>query len=769
MIEVRFHGRGGQGAVVASEILATALFKEGKFVQAFPAFGVERRGAPVMAFLRFDSLPIRRRCQIYEPDHVVVLDPTLLLAIDVTTGLKPNGSILINSDSPPQSFTPLQKFLVATVPAAEIAVAHKLGTRTNPIVNTAILGAFARVTGFVSLEAITESIAEKIPTRHQERNQAAAREAYERVTIATLQHHSPFDGEGQGERSSREKRSRKRGLPRKERAMKTPIVFTSEQEMPPMAVSLADMGHNRTGSWRYLRPIYSEKLAPCTGACPAGNDIPRIMSLVAEGRHVAAWRLLRATSPLPGVCGRVCYHPCESACNRKDFDEALSVAAIERFLADECFDLEDEIPSRARRAERVAVVGSGPAGLTCAYFLAKDGYSVTVFEAESEPGGMLRVGIPQYRLPRAVLDREIESIARWGVEFTVNTRIGRDIDLEKLWEQHEAVFIATGAHRSRPLGIPGEELALTGLEFLKRVNAGDSVQIGKRVLVIGGGNTAMDAARTALRLGARPLVVYRRTRGEMPAISEEIAEAEHEGIQFEFLAAPQTIRRLHGQLEVQFIRMQLGEPDQSGRRRPVPIPGSEFVMRADSILKAVGEEPELSFLSDSVETSEGIVISHAQGLLERAGIFIGGDAQTGPSTVVQAIGAGREAARAIQSFLRGGRKPKAVKLEEARRVNFSYFAHAPRVPTEHLPVSERITSFSESKQPISAELARAEAKRCFSCGVCNYCDNCWVFCPDAAIARVNGTYEVNYDFCKGCGVCAEECPRNVISLMEEEL
>jgi 2-oxoacid:acceptor oxidoreductase delta subunit (pyruvate/2-ketoisovalerate family) len=549
--------------------------------------------------------------------------------------------------------------------------------------------------------------------------------------------------------------------------MKHPIVFTSEQEMPPMAVSLADMGHNRTGSWRYLRPIYSEKLAPCKGACPAGNDIPRIMSLVAEGRYRDAWRLFRQTSPLPGVCGRVCYHPCESACNRKDFDEALSVAAIERFVADECFDLEDEIPSRARRTERVAVVGSGPAGLTCAYFLAKDGYSVTVFEAESEPGGMLRVGIPPYRLPREILDREIELIARWGVEFTVNTRIGRDMDLEKLWEQHDAVFIATGAHRSRPLGIPGEELALTGLEFLKTINVGRSVQIGTKVLVIGGGNTAMDAARTALRLGARPVVVYRRTREEMPAIPEEIEEAEHEGIQFEFLAAPKAIRRLNGQLEIQFIRMQLGEPDKSGRRRPVPIPGSEFALRADAVLKAVGEEPELPFLSQSLETSAGIIIDRSQEL--RTGIFIGGDAQTGPSTVVQAIGAGKEAARAIHGFLRGERKPKAVKLEEALRVNLSYFAHLPRVPTEHLPASERIANFSESKQPISAELARAEAGRCFSCGVCNYCDNCWLFCPDAAIARVNGGYEIDFDFCKGCGICAEECPRSVISLVEEEL
>ncbi len=546
-------------------------------------------------------------------------------------------------------------------------------------------------------------------------------------------------------------------------------IFTSAQEMPPMAVSLADMSQNRTGSWRYLRPVYSEKLAPCKNACPLGNDIPRILSLVSEGRYEDAWRRFRETSPLPGVCGRVCYHPCETKCNRKDFDEPLSIASLERFVADACFELTDRIPDRPHRSEKIAIVGSGPAGLTCAYFLAKDGYTVTVFEAASQPGGMLRLGIPSYRLPREVLDREIELIVRWGVEFRTNTKIGQDIDIEELWEQYDALFIATGAHRSRALNIPGEEFALTGLEFLKAVNAGQSVVLGKRVLIIGGGNTAMDCARTALRLGARPIVVYRRTREEMPAIAEEIEEAEHEGVQFEFLAAPVALRPRDGTLEVHCIRMQLGEPDTSGRRRPVPVPASDFVMRADSVLKAVGEEPDLEFLSERLETSEGIVIARSAGLLERAGIFMGGDAQTGPSTVAQAMRSGRETAYAIMRFLRGARKPKAHKLDEALRVNFDYFTHKPRVPTPQLPGAERITNFAETKRTISADQARAEASRCFSCGVCNQCNNCWVFCPDAAITRRDGTYDVNYDFCKGCGVCAEECPRSVISLIEEEL
>jgi 2-oxoacid:acceptor oxidoreductase delta subunit (pyruvate/2-ketoisovalerate family) len=290
------------------------------------------------------------------------------------------------------------------------------------------------------------------------------------------------------------------------------------------------------------------------------------------------------------------------------------------------------------------------------------------------------------------------------------------------------------------------------------------------VLIIGGGNTAMDCARTALRLGAQPIVVYRRTREEMPAIAEEIEEAEHEGTQFEFLAAPTAIYQHDGTLEVHCIRMQLGEPDASGRRRPIPIPGSDFVMRADSVLKAVGEEPELSFLSERLETSEGIVMERAQGLLERAGIFVGGDAQTGPkhrrpsdalrqrdSIGYYAIPARRAQAQSLSAW----RSP-------ARELQL-FCSQAQSRNTSAPGRRENLELCRDEARPSLADQARVEAQRCFSCGVCNNCDNCWVFCPDAAITRIDSTYEVNYDFCKGCGICAEECPRSVISLVEEEL
>lgn len=556
------------------------------------------------------------------------------------------------------------------------------------------------------------------------------------------------------------------------------VVFQSAQDMPPMAVSLSDMGFNKTGSWRYLKPVYEEKLAPCRVSCPAGTDWPRVLTLAAEGRFSDAWRLIREENPLPGVCGRVCYHPCEAACNREHFDGAVSIQALERFIADACFDLRPETPQREQRSEQVAVVGSGPAGLACAYSLARQGVGVTVLEAAREPGGMLRLAIPSYRLPRHILDKEIADIAALGVEFRLRAPVSSSDDVEELWQSYDAVFLATGAHHSRALQIPGEEDAgvMTGLEFLKSVNAGHDIQIGQRVIVIGGGNTAMDAARTALRLGVRPMVVYRRTRAEMPAIAEEIEEAEQEGIEFVFLAAPQEIRRAGNTLEVECIRMGLGDPDASGRRRPVPISNSEFVIETDCVLKAVGEEPELPFLSESMETSAGLVIHNPQGLLEREGIFIGGDAQSGPSTVIDAIASGKEAAKAIQLYLKH-RSVRAPQRRDKRSLtpeitfedlNFDYFMPAPRAEAPHLAPSTRIANFSEVKGAISREQAIAEAQRCFSCGVCNFCDNCRVFCPDVAISRMDGAYAINAEFCKGCGICAEECPRGVISLVEEE-
>jgi NADPH-dependent glutamate synthase beta subunit-like oxidoreductase len=325
-------------------------------------------------------------------------------------------------------------------------------------------------------------------------------------------------------------------LSTKEFAPDRPITFAAEREMPPMAVSLGTTLANKTGSWRYLRPVYDEKKPPCNHACPAGNDIRGFIALILKGRLAEARELLCETNPFPAITGRVCHHPCELECNRREFDEPLSIRALERLAGDEGYKAL-RAPHK-RHEERIAVVGSGPAGLSCAYFLARRGYHVTILESEREPGGMLRWGIPEYRLPKGVLDRELALLKGMGIELKVGVRVGQDVRLEEL--DADAIFLAVGATKGLELDLPGLEAegVLHGLEFLKRVNFGERVELGERVAIIGGGNTAMDAARVALRLGAKPVVVYRRTRAEMPAIPEEVEAALEEGIEFLFLAAP---------------------------------------------------------------------------------------------------------------------------------------------------------------------------------------------------------------------------------------
>ncbi len=550
------------------------------------------------------------------------------------------------------------------------------------------------------------------------------------------------------------------------------ITFHSEQEMPPLAVSVAASLANKTGSWRYLRPIYDPRRPPCSQACPAGNDIQGFIALITKERFYEAWELLRRTNPFPAICGRVCHHPCELDCNRRQFDEPISIRLLERLAADEGYKEDLGSPRPTSGMERVAIVGSGPAGLSCAYFLALRGYGVTVFEAEREPGGMLRLGIPDYRLPREVLDREIELVKRLGVEIETGVRVGEDLPLEELAE-FGATFIAVGATKSRPLKVPGIEArgVLHGLDFLKRMNRGERVELGQTVAIIGGGNTAMDAARCALRLGAKPSVIYRRTRAEMPAIPEEIEAAEEEGVDFQFLASPVEVLTSKGKIEgAKFIKMELGEPDESGRRRPVPIPGSEFELELDNLILAIGEEPDLSFLPASVQLkAEGLINDP---VLVESGleIFAGGDAATGAGTVVDAIASGRQAAEAIDRRLRGLPEPQPQEpaIVPFERINLDYFEHQARVTGAVLQVAERVANLEEVERGLSGEQGPLEAERCFSCGVCNQCDNCLVYCPDVAIFRQGEEYSVDYDYCKGCGICAQECPRWVISLIEEE-
>ncbi|MEJ2078215.1 MAG: FAD-dependent oxidoreductase [Acidobacteriota bacterium] len=530
----------------------------------------------------------------------------------------------------------------------------------------------------------------------------------------------------------------------------------SKSGLTGVAVSTGSMTFNHTGSWRFLRPEMTEKLAPCRRRCPAGTDIPRVLGFVAENRLREAWQTILQTNPLPAVCGRVCYAPCETECTRAQLDEGLSVQSIERLIGEQAlgFDPPDPPP---RREERVAIIGSGPAGLSCAYFLAGCGVCVTVFEAESVLGGMLRIGIPGYRLPRSILEGEIERISRMGVEFLTNCRIGLDLDIEGLQKEFDAVFVATGAHRSRriPIPIDSDPRIMSGLTFLRHVNIGDAPSVGRRVVVIGGGNTALDAARASLRLGAEVTVYYRRGRDQMPAHPSEIEEARAEGVAFRFLQSPVAAHAGPTAVEAEFINMELGPLDESGRARPVPVPGSNHVVEADTLIVAVGEQPDLDFYYPF------------------PGVFLGGDAASGPSTVVDAIASGRGAATEILTLLgidgvvRARKsRPGVVFVKEG--LQFAYFPSAPRVQSPVLPVRNRLGGFAEVVATIPHDSAVREAARCISCGVCNSCGECWAYCPDGAILPVEGGYSIDLDYCKGCGICAAECPRDVIRLVEEE-
>jgi len=575
------------------------------------------------------------------------------------------------------------------------------------------------------------------------------------------------------------------------------IILRTEKDMPYQPISLGSMEWNRTGTWRYLRPRFDNKISPCNESCPAGQDIEGAMVLIGQGKVLEAWDLFQEESPFPGVCGRVCYHPCESSCNRGEFDEAVSINALERFMADMAFKHGRRVTvKKEKKKEKVAVIGSGPAGMTCAYHLARMGYGVTVFEALPVLGGMLRVGIPEYRLPKKILEGEIDRILELGVTTEVNTRFGESLQQKDL-KEYAAVFFALGNHVSKKLGVSGEDedWAMSGVEFLRKVSLGKEVPLGKKMVIIGGGNTALDAARTALRLGAKPSILYRRTREEMPAFPAEIQEAEEEGIEISFLVSPVRLLVERGQKKLECVKNRLGPPDEDGRRRPVEVKGSNYFIEVDQVLTAIGEDADLATLPKKLGVQDSIIPTDERGATKLEGTFAGGDIIHQPHTVVHAIGSGKRAAIFIDCFLRkqkwegvfdsirlGERgnlsmrrylteekerpplSPKTVLLKD---LNIDYFEHKKRKKTSRLPMGKRQGTFEEVNLGFPEETAVAEAQRCFNCGVCNLCDNCYIFCPDVAIRKENGNNVIDYDHCKGCGICVEECPRDAM-VMEEE-
>ncbi len=601
----------------------------------------------------------------------------------------------------------------------------------------------------------------------------------------------------------------------------TSLPLIKSGEMNLKKADAEDIVVTNGASWKC--PTYVRKLPPCKFECPSSEDIRGYLTNIAlaefykkplETAIDESWEILTDKNPLPGVHGRICPHPCESGCNRKEKDDGpLAINNMERFIGDHGIKrgLKFKKLTEEKKGKSIAVVGSGPSGLSCAYQLARRGYDVTIFEGFAEPGGMLRYGIPSYRLPRDVLDSEIKNILDLGIELKCNVKIGVDVAFDKIRVDYDAVYMAIGAHKGSELGVPGEDAGnvFTAASYLNRVNSGAKVDIGSKVVVVGGGDSAIDAARTSLRsavveedeesrlaqkeavteidsagkaaldsaftsgrMGAEVTILYRRTREEMPAIDRDISEAEEEGIHIEYLSAPVEVIRDNGRATaLKCIRMELGAPDSSGRRSPVPIEGSEFNIELTSLIVGIGQKPDLPEGMESLAGKSGwITVDKNSMACTIEGVFAGGDAQ-GLGISTRSVGEGRKAAISIDNFL-NNRRPapaKRARVVKTKSMLLNYYPPAPRNEEASIPVEERGRGFGEITKTITGEQALAEAARCMSCGLCFTCDQCRVYCPREAIERdrkkPQGTVMfTDYTRCNGCHICAEVCPSGYIEM-----
>ena len=545
----------------------------------------------------------------------------------------------------------------------------------------------------------------------------------------------------------------------------------------PFAITL-DIGTsraNKTGSWRTELAVYVDRMPPCNDACPAGENIQAWLYQAEEGGdgYERAWRKLVEDNPFPAVMGRVCYHPCETACNRGQLDEPVGINSVERFLGDLAIERGWALDGPDERSgKRVLVVGAGPSGLSAAYHLTRLGHQVAIHEAGPMVGGMMRFGIPKYRLSRDVLDAEAQRILDMGVELELNRKVTNVLD-SMAAGAFDAAFLAVGAQIGKRTYIPAGDSAriLDAVGLLHGLEEGERPLLGRRVVVYGGGNTAMDAARTAKRLGATDaIVVYRRTREQMPAHDVEVEEAVEEGVLLKWLS---TIRHAdEGKLLLE--RMEL---DETGMPRAT---GELEELEADSLILALGQEADLSLLDGvpGLEVEDGVVRVGPDMMTGHPGIFAGGDMVPADRTVTTGIGHGKRAARQIHAWLTGAAGTPSPRHEMASfdKLNTWYYAEAPRAHRPRLEAARRRSTFDETVQGLDETTALYEARRCLSCGNCFSCDNCYGVCPDNAVlklsdapnANANG-YAVDLDYCKGCGICVSECPSGAITMVPEDI
>jgi 2-oxoacid:acceptor oxidoreductase delta subunit (pyruvate/2-ketoisovalerate family) len=561
---------------------------------------------------------------------------------------------------------------------------------------------------------------------------------------------------------------------------------------------------NKTGSWRFLRPQFDEKTSPCSAACPAGEDIARIEMLSAQGAFKEAWEMILRENPFPGVCGRVCPHPCEAVCNRSEFDEAISIHAIERFLAETAnrYDLKPSLPRLTAKKQRIAIVGAGPAGLSASYFLALLGYSCDVFEVMPEPGGVLRWGIPIYRLPLPALRSDIGRIESQDVRILTGQMLGREF-LRDAADRYDAVFMGCGHSRAVKLGVPGEDTSAIedGLQFLRQLRQGDTISLSGISAVIGGGNTAIDVARSIIRVGGKAIILYRRRRRDMPAFEEDVQMGLDEGVELRELVTPVRITAEGTRCTLTLQEMEISGEDSRGRANILPAEGKTRELRVARVFKATGALPGEDWFNPPDKTKISLALSHTLVVCpdSRPALLFGGDLTNETKSVAHAVASGKQAAMALdilfhsgieaivpkltacrvgqgqslsmEMYMGGNRRLRNTHVVSYEEINTDHFQFQPRITQPRLLREERRRSFEEIDLKISTNLAIREADRCFNCGICNQCDNCYMFCPDIAVIREKNNDErhINYDYCKGCGLCVVECPRNAMILREEDL
>jgi NADPH-dependent glutamate synthase beta subunit-like oxidoreductase/ferredoxin len=554
--------------------------------------------------------------------------------------------------------------------------------------------------------------------------------------------------------------------------------------------------NNRTGDWRFVRPIFEDKTAPCSVACPVGEDIPRIEMLAARGQFRQAWEAVMQENPFPATCGRVCFHPCEGACNRSEFDAPLAIHHVERYLGEHALKENLMPPVRPAKAngKRVAIVGAGPSGLSAAYFLTNLGYQCHVYEAQEEAGGLLRWGIPEYRLPLRILAGETSRLERLGVHVHRQTPVARDI-LDGAGGDVRAVFVGCGHARSVFPGIEGQSLMLDGLEYLRAVRSGAAPDISGDVVVIGGGNTAIDVARSLVRGDARPVILYRRRLADMPVFEQEREAALAEGVRIRELVAPVSVEADRGRLRLSVQAMRpSGERAGDGRSRVVPTGGETRVLTVDKVFAATGAEADAAWAPGRETEYMRLELSHCLLELRAFPVLYGGDLASPVQSVTHALMSGKQASMALDTYFQAGIAAVAPRLAEcrvgegpavsmekyhssdARRaspqavvyadINSSLFDRSERGTPPQLSPECRVRSFSAVEACLAGEEAVQEANRCFSCGTCNGCGYCRLFCPEMAVA-LGARRTIDLDYCKGCGICVAECPRNAMRLEAE--